>query len=119
MYQAVSIELFKAMSAIFHAHWHTVHGLAVTNTNFTYTPNKTKKIVLLLMHMCFVLPLQFAYKRNGGTDDTVLTMMNYTKFNAYARILFLDFNQRFNTTRVDVLLERYIYGCQRVSGTVD
>ncbi len=91
MYQAVSIELFKAMSAIFHAHWHTVHGLAVTNTNFTYTPNKTKKIVLLLMHMCFVLPLQFAYKRNGGTDDTVLTMMNYTKFKCICQNLISRF----------------------------
>ncbi len=62
------------------------------------------------MHICFVLPLQFAYKLNRGTDDTVLTMMNFVtrlqNSNAYARILFLDFTSAFNTMRVDILLER-------------
>ncbi len=56
MYQAVSIELFKAMSAIFHAHWHTVHGLTVTNTNFTYTPYKKKwycySCICALYYLC-------------------------------------------------------------------
>ncbi len=58
-------------------------------------------------------PLQFAYRRNRGTDDAVLTMMNFVtchlqNSNSYARILFLDFTSAFNTMRVDILLERLI-----------
>ncbi len=58
-------------------------------------------------------PLQFAYRRNRGTDDAVLTMMNFVtchlqNSNSNARILFLDFTSAFNTMRVDILLERLI-----------
>ncbi len=56
---------------------------------------------------------QFAYRRNRGTDDAMLTMMNFVtchlhNSNSYTRILFLDFTSAFNTMRVDILLERLI-----------
>ncbi len=71
----------------------------------------TKK--MLYCYSCIYalfIPLQFAYKLNKGTDDAVLTMMNFVTHlqnsTAYARILFLDFTSAFNTMRVDILLER-------------
>ena len=47
-------------------------------------------------------PMQFAYKRNRGTDDAILSLLHKTyshleKPHSFVRILFVDFSSAFNT----------------------
>lgn len=56
-------------------------------------------------------PFQFAYKRNRGTDDALLTMLNAVTQHlmhpkGYARILFIDFSSAFNSMKIHILLKR-------------
>lgn len=59
-------------------------------------------------------PLQFAFKSDRGTDDTVLTLFNtvtkhlmYPK--AYVRVLFVDFSSAFNSVmKTHILLKTLV-----------
>ena len=48
-------------------------------------------------------PLQFAYRRNGSTDDAVLYVLenicsHLEKAGSFVRLMFFDFSSAFNTT---------------------
>ena len=56
-------------------------------------------------------PLQFAYKKDRGTDDATLTLLHhaFTRLDhkgSFARILFIDFSSAFNTIQPHVLAHK-------------
>lgn len=58
-------------------------------------------------------PFQFTFKRDSGTDDAVLILLNtVTKRNVhpkgYARVLFIDFSSTFNSMKTHILMKRLI-----------
>ena len=56
-------------------------------------------------------PLQFAYKRNRGAEDAILSLLHHTythldKVGSFVRILFVDYSSTFNTTQPHLLTEK-------------
>ena len=56
-------------------------------------------------------PLQFAYKRDRGTDDATLTLLHHAFTHldhkgSFVRILFIDFSSAFNTIQPHVLAHK-------------
>ena len=56
-------------------------------------------------------PLQFAYKRNRGEEDAILSLLHDTythldKVGSFVRILFIDYSSAFNTIQPHSLVEK-------------
>ena len=56
-------------------------------------------------------PLQFAYKKDRGTDDATLTLLHHAFTHldhkgSFVRILFIDFSSAFNTVQSHVLAHK-------------
>ena len=58
-------------------------------------------------------PLQFAYKRNRGAEDVILSLLHDTythldKAGSFVRILFIDYLLAFNTIQPHLLAEQAV-----------
>ena len=75
-----------------------------------------ERIILsrLLSHtQPFMDRFQFAYKRNRGTDDATLTLLQHAyshleKPGSFVRILFIDFSSAFNTIQPHLLAQKLL-----------
>lgn len=62
-------------------------------------------------HLCDVF--QFAYKKGGGVDDAVITLLeiicsHLDRPRSYSRVLFIDFSSAFNTIKPHILLQKLV-----------